>query len=279
MNIYELLHKMECAERAFLSTRFLAPVTAGCRVRVRIAGVVCTLRVVGRPDPGWAILEPLSLDRARVAGRPGLRQVRDYLALLPAVRLVLVARAGDSWLALPAHRDDRQIAIDGTARVQLVAGGEPFQSIVARFDGSAFWFQEADRRRNPALAAYLRTALTGETPPNELHKPGLTPEEREAYGLLYQAIEDARRDRVQERLAGALAHAGAELASYVEWEGAYTVTFAVDGHTHRSTLRSDDLTVLSAGICLEGQDRRFDLHSLVGVLREGQRTGALVWAR
>jgi hypothetical protein len=279
MSIYELLHKMEHAERAFLDTRFLAPVTAGRRVRVRIAGVVCTLRVVGRPDPGWAILEPLSLDRARVAGRPGLRQVRDYLALLPTVRLVLVARAGDSWLALPAHRGDRRIAIDGTVRVQLVAGGEPFQSIVARFDGTTFWFQEADRRRNPALGAYLRAALAAETPPDELHKPGLTPEEREAYGLLYQAVQDARRDRVQERLAGALAHAGAELASYVEREGAYTVTFTVDGHTHRSTLRSDDLTVLSAGICLEGQDRHFDLQSLVGVLREGRRTGALGWAR
>ena len=66
MNIQDLLSKMETAETAFLDTTFLAPVLPGRRVRVRIAGLVCTLRVSGAAQPGWAILQPLSLDRAQI---------------------------------------------------------------------------------------------------------------------------------------------------------------------------------------------------------------------
>ncbi len=279
MDIHSLLDRMEAAEEAFLHTEFLAPVLPGGRVRVRIAGVICTLRVTGQAEPGWAILKPLSsarLDRALVVDRPSLSQIRDYLALFPEVHLLLVARSDRQWLALPAHRGDSRFEITGPVRVHLVTGAEPFQRIVARFDGGLFWFQEVDRRRSPAVAAYLRTALAAETPPEDLHKPTLTAEERAAYALAYEALEAALRDRVEVRLSEALAHGGAELASYIEREDAYTVSFTVDGQEHRSTVRKDDLTVLVAGVCLAGQDRRFDLQSLVGVVREGARGRRLV---
>ena len=291
MSIHDLLDRMESAEDAFLETEFLAPVLPGGRVRVRIEGLVCTLRVTGRAEPGWAILKPLSMDRARVVAEPSLRQIRDYLALFPAVRMLLLARARSYWLAVPAHRGDRRIQMEGPVRVHLVTGAEPFQQVITRFDGAAFWFQEIDRRRSPAMAAYLRGELNAGTPAEDLHKATLTAEEREVYHLAWQAAhlaaqqaaeaareaeeaarqaaEAARRDRVQVRLADALAHAGAELASYIERADAYTVTYSVDGRMHRSIVRKDDLTVMAAGICLEGQDRHFDLQSLVGVLREG----------
>jgi hypothetical protein len=276
MDIHDLLDKMASAERAFLEAEFLAPVLPDGQVGVRIAGLVCTLRVVGRVEPGWAILKPLSLDRAEIVDRPGLAQIRDYLALFPAVRLLLVARAGPDWLALPAHRGDARFQIAGPVRVHLATGIEPFQRIVARFDGARFWFERVDRRRSPAIAAYLREALHAETPPGSLHKPTLTAEERDAYRLLYDAIEAARQDRVEVHLAEALAHAGAEFSSYIEREDVYTVTYTVDGRPHRSTVRKDDLTVAVAGICLAGQDRRFDLQSLVGVIREGAHGRRLV---
>ena len=275
MSIHDLLDKMESAEQAFLETEFLAPVLSGGQVRVRIAGLICTLRVAARAQPGWAILKPLSLECAQAIARPTLRQIRDYLALFPAVRLLLLARAGEDWLAVPAERGDRRFRIAGPVRVHL-ASAEPFQRIVARFDGGRFWFQEIDRRRSPAIASYLRGAMAAETPPDALHKPTLTLEEREAYGLAYRAVEAAQRDRIQVRLTDALAHAGAVLASYIEREDAFAVTFTVDGHPFRSAVRKDDLTVLVAGICLSGQDRRFDLQSLVGVIREASEGGGLV---
>ncbi len=276
VNVQSLLKNLESQERAFLKTEFLAPFMPGRPVRVRIAGLICTLRVPGNTQPGWAILKPTGMDKAKVIGRPSLVQIRKYLELFPPVRLLLLTQADPEWLAVPAHRGDRRFQLRGPVPVQFAVGVEPFQQVVTRFDGTFFWFQEVDRRRNPAIAAYLREALRTETSLDDLHKPTLTAEEREAYGTLFQAIEAARRNQAEVRLADALAHAGAELSSYIEREDAYTVTYMVDGVSHRSTVRKDDLTVLVAGICLSGEDRRFDLNSLVGVIREGESRGRIV---
>lgn len=274
MNVKRLLETLATEEEAFIGTEFLAPILPGRRVRVRIAGLVCTLRVAGEVKPGWAILRALSLETAQVVGQPSLQQIREYLALFPAVRLLLLTPTDDDWLALPAQSNTTRVQVSGPVHVHLAAGVQPFQQIIARFDGVAFWFQEVDRRHSPASAAYLREALAAGTPPAALHKSRLTAEERAAYQLVYEAHEAARRSQVEERLAGALAHAGANLAGYIERGDVYTVSYTVDGQLYHSTVRKDDLTVLSAGICLNGQDRRFDLQSLVSVIREGlQRQG------
>jgi hypothetical protein len=280
MKVHDLLNKMESAEETFLQTEFLSPVMPGGQVRVRIAGVVCTLGVEGAAEPGWAILRPLSLNAAQVVGQPTLRQIRDYLELFPQIKMILLARKDRDWLALHAHKGDRRFQLDGPARVRLAEGVEPFQQIVARYDGAQFWFQEVDRRRSPAIAAYLRECMNAETPPSNLRKPTLTAEERAAYAIAYEgtakARAAARRSREEARLSDALTHAGAELVSFMEQRGVYTVNFRMGQRQHRTIVRRDDLTVLAAGICLSGQDQRFDLQSLVGVIREGAQRGRLV---
>ena len=73
------------------------------------------------------------------------------------------------------------------------------------------------------------------------------------------------------RLRDNLSHAGARLVDYLERTDSFRVTYLVDGQQYTSSVDKRDLTVQSAGICLDGTDRNFDLASLVGVLREGQR--------
>jgi hypothetical protein len=113
--------------------------------------------------------------------------------------------------------------------------------------------------------------------PDRLSRSGLTAEERTAYGLNYwpivQAEIEARRDRVEERLQEALAHAGAELRGYLERDDSYRIDFDVGGARHVSVVSKQDLSVQVAGICLSGEDQKFDLASLVGVLREAQEQG------
>ncbi len=275
MRVHNIIDKMEAAENHFLNTEFIAPVLPQGQVRVRIAGVICTLQVKGNPKPGWAFLKPLSFDQAEICGKPGLGQIKAYLELFPAVRLILLTRARHYQTAWPAYSDDSRFASKKAVRVFLAESAELFCQIKTRFDGVQFWFQETDRQRNPSVAAYLRAALAKTTKPVDLHKATLTKNEREAYTRVFEAVSAARRDTGEMRLSHALAHSGARLASYIERENAYTVSFEIDGYHHRSTVRKDDLSVLSAGICLDGQDRRFDLQSLAGVIREGRSSGEL----
>jgi hypothetical protein len=287
MAIKRLLDKPEGAERDFVGSEFVAPILGSNRVSVRIAGLVCQLEVTGeRPGPfsGWGVLRALSTSQAAFVRAATQAERAAYLQLFPAVRLILAARDGPSWLAVPAHRGDGRFQIAGPVALALPEEGlELFETIIARFDGRLFWHERRDPARNPALAAYLREQLQevdekGLPPAAEaLHKRGLTREEREAYGLVRAALAEALVDKVEQRLSAALAHAGATFRAYVERGEAYVVEYEVDGRRHVSTVRPDDLTVMTAGICLAGQDRRFDLQSLVGVLREAEQGRRLVW--
>lgn len=277
--VSKLLDELAAAEQEFLRREFLAPVVRGGEVRVRIAGVVCRLRIEPADFEGWGVFQPVSHRRARLARTASLAQRREYLELLPLVRLILCRREADRWLAIPAHGADTRFRIEGLIPVHLVEEAQLFEVIRGRFDGAHCWFESVEARHDPGNAAYLRGALREMTDPDRLRRPGLSAEERTAYGLNYwprrKAQIEAEQDRTEARLREALAHAGAEMLDYLERRDSYRVSYVVDGRQHVSSVEKGDLTVQTAGICLEGRDRNFDLQSLVGVLREGQAEGEI----
>jgi len=265
--------KLAAAEDRFLNSEFLAPVAGEGEVRVRIAGVVCKLRIQPADFQGWGVFRPSSHSVAELVREARLEERLRYLRLFPLIRLILCLRQGSEWMAIPAHRGDDRIHITGMAPVRLAEEVQAFEVVRARFDGGNFWFEEAETSRDPATAAYLRQALGQRTAIRQLQRPGLTPEEKAAYAANCYLMEEAQRQREAERttarLREALEHAGAELVDYLERRDSYRVTFTIGGQQHVSAIRKNDLSVQVAGICLSGQDRQFDLASLIGVIREG----------
>ncbi|MDX1615544.1 MAG: hypothetical protein R3300_14630 [Candidatus Promineifilaceae bacterium] len=286
MSIDELLDKLAAAEQDFQGKEFLAPVVGTNRVQVRIAGIICDVTITENLPAdyfGYAILRAQSTREATFEREASMVEMDAYLRLFPVVRVILLDEKPSYWLTMPAHKGDERFQIQGPVVLQLPAEDlRRFETVLAAFDGRFFWFRGRDPSRNPALAAYLREQLIQEdqqglpTAPDALHKKGLSAEERATYALVWASRAAEQQDRVELRLRSALAHAGAELRDYRERGNAYVVHYVVDGRTHVSTVRQDDLSVSTAGICLAGQDNLFDLASLVGVLRQAGASD-LVW--
>lgn len=290
-NLAGAFGRLAAAERQFLRHEFLAPVLRGASVQVRIAGVRCAMGVEPGDFHGWGIFRPESHAAARLVRAARMGERRQYLNLFPAVSLVLCHADGPddarTWLGIPAQQGDARVQIEGFVPIRLAEDVEPFDTVRARFDGAQFWFDEPEARADPGAAAYLRQSFAAMLDPVRVDRPGLTAEQRRAYLLerlrrIEESMAEARRaerrarQSAEERLRGALAHAGAEFRGFAERGDVYRVTYAVDGRPHTSVVGKHDLAVQIAGICLSGHDRGFDLASLVGVIREGTGAGRIV---
>jgi hypothetical protein len=275
--INNALARLAREETAFLHAEFLAPVVRGRGVAVRIAGVRCTLRVVPPAFCGWGVFQPLSHAVATLVREATGAERRKYLSLFSELRLIVCGREGGRPVAIPANQSDARFEIGSAVEVQLAPQFELFDTLLVRFDGARFWFDELESRADPAAASYLRKALADMLDPDKLARPGLTEGQRRAYATaVHRRVASIRADERHEaelRIKAALAHGGAGLRDFTESGQAYRVTFTLDGRRHTSVVRKHDLSVVTAGICLSGQDGKFDLGSLVGVLREHQGAG------
>jgi len=275
-NARALIDRLAVQEARLRQTTFLAPCVPGGAVRTGMDRLVYTFAPEPATFTGWGLFRPVDAARAALVDAARLRQVDAYLRLFPAFRLHLAfPLRPQTWLAFPANASDARQRT-GDARpvpVHLVKRSAAFEPIVARWDGNAWWFEAEDRRSEPRMAAYLRTAFKQETLPKALRYKGLTPEMRTAYALAWQRTAAGRRRRQQardaSRLDDALRFAGGKLQDFHDREDFWLVEWTTpDGEQHRSAIRKDDLTVLSAGICLSDQDQAFDLQSLVSVITD-----------
>jgi hypothetical protein len=283
-DVQKLLSKLAADEEKFLAQEFLAPVLPGGEVHVQIAGVVCKIGVQPDDFAGWGVFQPVSHTAANLIRPATMLERRRYLELFPLVRLIVCRQtAGRSWCSTASFGDQR-FQIEGLVPVELSEAVQVFDRIHSRYDGSHFWFDALDVRADPSITVYLRTAIAQPVAPDELDRPGLSAEERAAYELNHwklvrKEVESDVKilgDTVPNRLRESLSHAGAQLIDYLERSDSFRVTYRIGGRQYTSAVNKADLTVQVAGICLSGEDRKFDLASLVGVLREADEGGRIV---
>ncbi len=269
-DVRKLVERLSAAERAQRARPILAPCIAGGLLRVRIAGLVQTFTPLPRDYSGWGIFSLHDEGVARWLEHADLPQIARYLERLPQVRFRLAYRmSGLTWLAYPFSEGDFSARFGPPRPVplHLVAEAGRFDAVLARADGGVFWFEGVDRNADAQVTAALESALAGQTAPDDVQFSGLTPEMRTTYRLVAEQLEEFTTLQEERRLRGALALGGATLESWQESGDHWLVTWSsADGEKHVSAIKPDDLTVVSAGICLSGLDASFDLQSLPGVV-------------
>lgn len=192
-DIRNLINQIAAQETQLQDTQFLAPCVRGGQVRTSVANIIYTFTPQPQDFEGWGIFQPMDEKTAGVVDEPSLPQLAEYLKLLKPMRLRLAhALQGQTWLAYPVNESDMQQRL-GTVKpvpVHLVTEGAAFEPIIARFDGSAWWFDEIDRRAEPQPAELLREQLRQVTMPENVRFSGMTPEMLSVYDLALQQTEE-----------------------------------------------------------------------------------------
>lgn len=259
-DVRNLLKRVAAEEKALRSRLILAPCVRNGRVRAQVEGLLYTFAPRPRDFEGWGLFLPVNEREALLVKEADFARVADYLRLFPSTRLRLAHRLkGSAWIALTAHDAEPRL-------LHLVTEGAEFDEVTARNLCGVWWFEEVDRRASPLLAERMRAALRERVAPERLIMKGITKEMRACYSLVYSRAESKRAALDEERLREALRFGGGELQSFSDRGETWMVEWlARNGQTYFSAIAKDDLTVIGAGICLSGEDMKFDLQSLVGV--------------
>ena len=274
LKIQNLIKKIAAQEAELTDTQFVAPCVRRGKVRTRVAGMIYTFTPQPKKFEGWGIFQPQNEKIAKVVEEADLPDIAEYLEQFPLMRLWLADKLqGQTWLAYPMNESDMQqrTGFVKPLAVHLVGEGGKFEPILARWDGKNWWFEDIDRRADPMPTEELRQQFKQVMPAEELRFKGMTPEMRTVYELVANRSDEFdSKIKDERRLQKALKMGGGELQQFQDKGDDYWLVewTTVTGENHTSAICKHDLTVVSAGICLSGGDRHFDLQSLVGVVEQ-----------
>lgn len=280
--IDDLLNKLSKQEKDFLNNEIFAPyIKGGAQILVRLNNIIYKLKTPKFKKDGFGIFKAIDANNAKLVREAELFEKDEYLQLLPKVDLILIGSLG-RWLAYPANTNDfkRRFGIEPALVSVLVADNvEVMDTVETRFDGIHFWFDCIKLGGDIEKKESLRDRLSKyEYTITKTVKSGLTPEEIKAYGYAADFHKEANKSQLEKRLESELAVNGASMDKMIERGENVEVQWR-DNRTHgtyTSILKKDDLSVVTAGICLSGEDKKFDLHSLVSLCRQNENMGGPV---
>jgi len=280
----DLLAKTIAKERNFRAQEFLAPYTEQSKTAiVKMDGVNYKFRIVGFQDCGFGVFAPIDATCARFARDADFDKVDEYLRLLPQIHFILVCETDLGWCGYPLNLESstKRLGVDCEVIVRNVSDVERFDVISARSDGRNFWYECPFAGGDPVKANDLRECFALRTEPYKMDRAfrqlkGLTPEEKRSFDMAMSSWRAFQRQSTEGRIKELLAHGGADLDHYVIRGNQIEITWqAKSGSYYKSRVSKDTMDVVSAGICLDGEDRKFHLKDLPGVIREGEEEGVI----
>ena len=269
-DVLDLISKIGKQESSLTQRTFVSPNFNNDTVATRVEGIVYTFSVPKKE--GWFKFQPLNSKKARVVGPAELDEIEGYQKQLGKVRVVLVMKQQDMFMGIPDKTNNFGLGFNNLMPVYL-CGDYPsdFDRIIARYDGANLWYERVDTGNDPAKGDYLRECMAKVVLPKDIKFSGLTMEEKHAYAMRLtfdrKLVEDQKKDQLKQDVE----FAGGKFIGFSEKSDHFAITYMVDGQQFTTRVTKDPRRmVVSAGLCLAGNDRKFDLKSLVTVIREAQ---------
>lgn len=273
---------MTAKEREVRFQEFLAPYTEQSKhAIVKIDGVNYRFRIVGFKGSGFGIFQPIDPTCARFVKVAEFDQTYEYLQILPKMHVILVCQTDLGWCAYPFNTESAKIkfGVDFEIIVRNASDIERFDVVTVRCDGRNFWYEEPFIGSDPVKSDSLRECFALRTEPLKMQRAldglkGKTPEESKSFDLALVSWRQFQRQSTESRLKEMLAAGGGELDNYVIRGRQIEITWqAHSGTYYKSRVDKETLDVVSAGICLAGEDKKFHLKDLPGVIKEGEDGG------
>jgi hypothetical protein len=272
MSILDTIRNLGEIEEALIGDEFISPVFRNIVVVTQIKGLVHKLSIP-KTKPGWYRIRPKNIGEAEIAGEADLMQIEMYLKRFPKVRIILIQKQDGYYIGIPLKNNSQGLDYRNTIPVYLADDNTaPFETIICGFDGMNLWFKDMDPSSDLIKSEYLRDQFKEGMEPEKIRYKGLSIEEKIAYSLRFNLDKNHREVLKQRNLKQDVEFAGGTFVKHEERQDHYSVTYKIDGQEYTSYISKDPThQVLTAGICLEGGDKNFDLTSLITVIREGQR--------
>jgi hypothetical protein len=277
-DVLNLIKKIGEKEDTLTERVFISPIYGNEYVITRINGLVHKLGISDSVKPGWYKLKARNFKRAKVVGEADFVEIDEYLKLLTKIRMVLVYKNKELYYGVPLKNNIAGFDVSDLIPIFLTSDDQvrAFEKIICGFDGANFWYYQNDITSDPSRTEYLRDSFEKLLRPDKLQYTGLTLEEKIAYTLRFNLDKKARESLKVGSIKSDVEFAGGEFVRFIERNDHYSVTYKIGGQQYTSYVTKDDSHhVLTAGVCLQGHDREYDLTSLITVLREGQRRGLI----
>jgi hypothetical protein len=214
-------------------------------------------------------------------------EIVDYVESLPEIRMILARKVNDNnWLAVPKNPAEAvQKGIIGSQIVYNCDNCSYFDHIICGYTtDKSLIFKNFDQDYDISLIEEMRENYLKCREDNKIRD--ICPSEikyfrqhSEAINLAFKEIlefiEEKRKkilSTAEGRIRTALKETDAKLRNVIIRGNLADVRWiSRRGNVYNSVVNALSLDVISAGLCLSGEDEKYDLISLVDVVSEGER--------
>ncbi len=286
--VHEILAKVSAKEKELRQREFFSPYTHDSKFAVvKMMGTNYKFRIIGANGNGFGVFCPVDPTCARFVREADSVQSHAYLSLWPKIYFILVCSTDLGWCSFPFNLSSAkaQLGIEQEIIIRNVSDVERFDVVVARYDGMRFWYEGPFAGADPVKAVQLRRCYERRQNVLAMKRQlgeitGITPEERKSFDIALSAWQIVRRKSTEEQVQEFWAGTDARLEEHIIRGRNIEISWqAQSGAVHNSLIDAQTFDVVSAGICVNDEDRRFHVKDLPGIVRLGEDRGAIYRTR